>query len=425
MPSANRVVVTGLGMVSPLGNGRHENWRRLVAGEIATRPIRQFDARGWPVSIACEVDSFAMNPQALSRLGSTKLTRVQQFALQASFEALDDGAWRHEDTKNLGVIMGHGVGAIKPQNILDHLAKFDLNPEFKGLTPYLLELGEAPHLLRQNHPNQLTTMIAEQSGFRAFATSISTACAGGAQAIGHAARLIRAGRADAVLAGGADSLAGELLFAGFCLLGVLSKSTEPQQASRPFDRARDGLVASEGAAILLLESLDSAQKRGAKIYAEVLGYGESENAYRLTDLPEDGRGAAVAMRRALADTELGYVDCINAHGTSTEQNDRVEAVAIEDVFYQHGHRPAVTANKSQLGHLVAASGAIEAAISILTIKEQCIPAIKNLQQTDCAQRYPIDFVKDQPRATRVRQVLSNSFGFGGTNASLLFSEFKT
>jgi len=424
MPSAavqqkRRVVVTGIGMVTPLGQNSSETWQGLLDGAQAAKEISQFDASGWPVSIACEVNDFQLNPNACR--DETLVNRPNAFGMQAAFEAMQDAGLEQGgyQPERLGIAMGAGIGAIKPDEVLNLLPAFPFATTLAEIARQTQERWPDPTLLERNHPATLSSLLAKRWQAAAFQNTVTTACAASAQAIGYGFKRVQRGQCDYVLAGGADSLAGVLLHAGFCMLGVLSRK-DAAVASRPFDQDRDGFVASEGAAVLLLEDFAHAKARGSKIYAEILGYGESENAYRITDLPEHGEGAVLAMKKALASASLhpGEVAMINAHGTSTEQNDRVEALAIEKVFYDCGASPVVTANKSALGHCVAASGAVEAASTCLSVYDQLVPPIVNFNQSDCSAK--IDFVRQKTRPMLIEAAISNSFGFGGTNACLAF-----
>lgn len=402
-----RVVVTGMGQISPLGSTLDALWRGLQQNRTFARRIQHFDAKGWPVALACEVEETFDGQH-----------RISAMARWASSQAIEQAGIDRPPSYG-GVFMGHGLGVIRPIDILRHIKGYDIASDWQDLGSFLERQDR--FLLKEHAPRELTLEIAEKYGWLARAKSFLTACAGGAQAIGHAYEHILNGDLDVALSGGADSLAGEFLFAGFTMLGVLSTIKEPHLSCRPFDRQRSGLVASEGAAFLVLEELEHARRRKAKILAEVIGYGESENAYRLTDLPEDGHGAQSAMREALADIPLQMVGCVNAHGTGTEQNDRIEALAIEEVFATAGCKPWITANKSQLGHLVAASGAIEAICSVLSIQHQAVPPIANLEESNTSRK--LRFVRGRSQSLDAPVVISNSFGFGGSNACLAFRDY--
>lgn len=414
-----RVAVTGIGIVSPLGNTREQAWQRLIAGESGAAYIRQFDATGWPVRIACEVKGFkTTDPEFVA--DKTPRNRPAEFGLQAAWEAMtDSGLAGKTRSDRLAVFIGAGNDAISPQQIVDMLRGYVFNDNLKGLAAFLTQ-HSPDALMRANEPGLLAALLSKRWQAGAGHTTIETACAAGAQSIGHGFRAIVDGDADYVLSCGADSLAGELLFAGFCLLGVLSsKNINPVAASRPFDAERDGFVAGEGAASLVLEEWEHAKKRGAKIYAEVVGFGESANAYRVTDLPETGYGAVQSMRAALKSASLDPedIDYINAHGTATIQNDVVEARAIREVFMREGHAPAVSSTKSATGHLIAAAGSIECAFTALAVHDGVMPPTLNFAKTDCGHDLKVIGAKAEKAA--ITYAMSNSFGFGGTNATLI------
>lgn len=416
-----KVVVTGIGMVTPLGNNSQETWARVRAGESGAGKITSFDANGWPVNIGCEVKNFELDSDAFLKEDHCYLNRATEFGLQAGYEAMKDANLDDIDSARLGVCVGTGIGIVRPSDMLNLIRFYEFGSNFVGITAYMEK--NPPHCSEviRNHPATLAHVLARKWKAKSFCTTLSTACTASAQAIGYGLREIRHGNADIALVGGADSLAGELLHAGFCMLGVLSKyEGDPAEASRPFDQSRDGLVISEGGAMLVLESYEHANRRGARIYGELVGYGESENAYRITDLPEDGRGAILAMSLALKDAMLTPtdIDYINAHGTSTEQNDRVEAIAIEKLFYNQNASPWISSTKSETGHLVAAAGAVEAALTVLSVHDQVLPPTRNLK--DPIFDRIIRYVRGNEMPTNVRYGLSNSFGFGGTNATLVF-----
>jgi len=424
LSTAPNVCITGVGLVTPAGTSRSDTWKNVLAGKSMAGHIAQFDAKGWPVNIGCEVKNFHLNESSILEQHARLLTRPSEFGAEAAYEAMiDSNIANHIDPSRLGTIMGTGIGVIKPLDILSMLNGHDLRRGLNAIAQQLEKKKPNRDFLMMNHPSTLSRIISSRWNCQGLSTTTSTACAAGAQAIGYGYRAIREGRLDAAIVGGADSLSGELLHAGFCLLGVLSSQVDtPQTASKPYDKQRDGFVASEGAGVLILEREDFAKARGAKIYATLSGYGESENAYRMTDLPEDARGAINSMRFALRDADMSIdaITYINGHGTSTEQNDRVEIKAIEEIFYQNGAKPFVGSTKSMLGHGIAAAGAIEAALCCLSVKEQKIPPNINLDDPIGHDR--IRYASTTTIETPVKAVLSNSFGFGGTNATLILKE---
>lgn len=405
-----RVVITGIGIVSPLGKSREETWRRVLAGEGAAQAISRFDARTWPVKFMCEVQDFHMRPEATDATWSAFLNRPSSFGMEAALEAIQDSKIEGRyDPDRMGVSVGASIGGIAPMTLGRMIGDGDSG-----------ETSDEGQALLRNHPGTLAALLAARWNARGPTSTIHTACASSGQSLGQAFLQIRRGEADVMIAGGADSLAGEFLLAGFCLLGALSRRNEnPGAASRPFDKDRDGFVAGEGAAMLVLEELSHAKARGAPIYAEFAGYGETEAAYRITDMPEDGRGIVEAMEYAVQDggLQLSDVHYINAHGTSTQLNDRVEAHAVRKVFGARGHHPMVSSTKSEIGHLISAAGAMEAAFSALAVARDLVPPTRNLFHSDCGDG--VDLVARTMRQQPVFAALSNSIGFGGSNSVVM------
>lgn len=420
-----KVVITGIGLVSPLGNTREETWRRVLAAESGARSITQFRAETWPTTFACEVSGFKMSAKTIDPAVRVYLNRPSEFGVEAAYEAmLDSGIDGTIDPERFGISIGAGIGAISPHGLAKMLAGMDVTEGLPDLSS-TIEKSSDTFIVLKNHPGTLAALLSAR--WQAFGptTTIHTACASSGQSLGQAYLQIRRGEADVMLAGGADSLAGELLLAGFCLLGALStRNNDPAGASRPFDKDRDGFVASEGAAMLILEEKERALARGAKIYAEFSGYGETESAYRITDLPEDGRGIVEAMELAVKDSGLGHSDItyVNAHGTSTALNDRVEALAVRRVFGARGIKPMVSSTKSEVGHLISAAGAMEAAFIALSIRDGKVPPTRNLINTDCGD--DLDFVAGEMRERPVFAAMSNSVGFGGSNSVVIFKRHE-
>lgn len=415
-----RVCITGIGIVSPLGNNRETTWKRVLAGESGAGPITQFHAKTWPTTFACEVSQFTLSPEALAVAQHPYLNRPSEFGVQAALEAMRDSGLDQSlqgyEAERFGVSIGASIGAISPHQLALMLKGMDVKEGLPDLSSKV-EQAQANNIVLKNHPGTLAALLGARWHAFGPVTTIHTACASSGQSLGQAYLQIQRGEADVMLAGGADSLAGELLLAGFCLLGALSRrNDDPKAASRPFDKQRDGFVASEGAAMLILEEREHAKARGAKIYAEFAGYGETESAYRITDLPENGRGIVEAMSLAVKDAQLALDDIhyINAHGTSTELNDRVEALAVRRLFGARGIKPMVSSTKSETGHLISAAGAMEAAFTTLCVYEGKVPPTRNLDNTDCGD--DIDFVANEMRASPVFAALSNSIGFGGSNS---------
>ena len=405
------MVVTGIGLVSPLGIGTEATWAGLVAGKSGAGPITRFDAGAFSCRIACEVEEFDALDY-IDRREARKMDRFIHFALAASQFAFDDAGFETPvaEPERFGVIVGSGIGGFgtierEHERLLEHGPR-RISPFFVPAMVVNLAAGQVSIRFGVKGPN----------------TAPATACSAGAHAIGDAFRLIRGGYADAMIAGGAEATITPLGIGGFAALRALStRNDDPLTASRPFDRDRDGFVVGEGAGILILEERERALSRGVSPYAEVLGYGMSGDAFHITAPAEDGGGAVRVMRAALDDAGLppGEVDAVNAHGTSTPLNDRIETAAIRRVFGEHADRLAVSSTKSMTGHLLGGAGGLEAGISCLTLRRRRIPPTINYgtPDPDC----DLDIVPNESREAEVSRILSNSFGFGGTNASLLFS----
>ena len=409
-PLDRRVVVTGLGMVTPLGNDAADNWHGLLAGRSGIRAISRFDAASLPVRIAGEVRGF--DPAAyIEKKDLKRMDLFAHYAVAAAHMAVEDAQLRIDPAmaERVGVLVGVGMGGIA--TIEENLRVF-FESGIKKVTPFFI-----PRLIANMAPGQ----IAMRVGAKGTNYAITSACASGGHAIGEAYRSIRLGLQDAMLAGGAEAPVTPMGVGGFAVMRALStRNEEPERASRPFDRERDGFVVGEGAAILVLESLDAAAGRGARIYAEIVGYGANADAYHITTPSPEGEGAARCMRLALADAELNPVDVdyINAHGTSTPYNDANETQAIKNVFGEHAARLAVSSTKSMTGHALGAAGAIEAAYTVLSLHHGVVPPTVNYEVPD--PECDLDYVPNEARRMPVRAALSNSFGFGGTNACLAF-----
>jgi 3-oxoacyl-[acyl-carrier-protein] synthase II len=424
-----RVVITGMGAVTPVGHSVAALYDAQIHGRSGIDRIRNFDARKFPTTFAAEVKDFDLS-RFLPDASRYRLSGVNtRFALAAAAQALADANGMSAiDRTRFGIYLGNGEGqsefdqliaiigasafpdrpAVEPSKFFE-LALERLNPERE----YELEMHTtAGH-------------VAEQFELLGPNFSCLTACAASSQAIGEATELIRHGDADLMLAGGAHSMIHPFGVTGFNRLTALSTRNEaPQKASRPFDLNRDGFVLGEGSGMVVLEELEHARRRGAAIYAEIGGYGSTADAYRTTDSPPDGHGAIAAIRWALQDSGLAISDIgyINAHGTSTEVNDRVETLAIKQVFGERARHVPVSSNKSMMGHLIAAAGAVELIISVMTIRRGVIPPTINYETPDPV--CDLDYVPNTAREQRVDHVLSNSFGFGGQNVSLIVSRFK-
>jgi 3-oxoacyl-[acyl-carrier-protein] synthase II len=418
-----RVAITGVGMVTPLGNDVASTWASLLAGRTGTAGISLFDASGFPVRIGAEVKGFDPRQVIQDRKLLKFANRSHTFALVAAEEAMRDADIQPTAATALrwGCAVGSGMMGVEFAQFaeLHRLCATDgeLHPDL------LLGDGLAadPVAFCRSQPNAGLSLLLRRFGIRGYATAVHTACASGGQALGTAMKLIRRGTVDCVLAGGFDSMLNPVGLAGFCLLAALSPDNEtPERASRPFDATRNGFVLGEGAAFLVLEEWEAAHRRGARIYAELAGDGNSLSSYRITDSHPSGDGPIQAMGQALADAgaELHQVDYVNAHGTSTLMNDRSECAAIRMVFGPHALKIAVSSTKSLMGHLIAAAGAVEGAICALAIHHGIAPINANLVQVD--PECDLDIVRGQSRPRRIGIAISNSFGFGGSNSCVVF-----
>lgn len=414
-----RVVITGIGMVCPLGNNVNDSWYNIIQGLSAADYITHFDASTWTTKFACEVKNFNFITQRLKPNYLNLLSRPLKFVISATDEAIQDASLNQDILQNCGISMGVGIGDVYTKDIVSLLKDINLNKGIEDL-PRQFESANDLWFVIKNHPGFISIMMSKIYQCFGPINTIHTACTSSAHAITLAYDQIKRGEAKIMIAGGTDSLAQELYIAGFCLLGALSKRNDnPKEASRPFDKDRDGFVASEGAAVLVLEEMTHAQARGANIYAEMLGYGSSANAYRITDIPEDAASIIFCMESAIKNSDIDFMEVgyINAHGTSTPLNDKIEAYAISRVFGKRGYNPYVSSTKSQIGHLISAAGAIEACVCVLSLKHEVLPPSINLYQTDCE---PLNYVANKHINKKVDVVISNSFGFGGSNVSLVF-----
>jgi len=425
-----RVVITGFGWVTPLGHDIETVWQRLLSGDSGIAPITIFDARTYPTQFAAEVKDFDLRRFLGPRYEQHKTaSRQARFALGAA-----EMAWAHAglngtggvDPEMVGVYLGVGEGPIDFENFM-RAAIAGWNPQQRSLDA--VRWAEVAHerldAVREfeQDPNCAAGHIAYRFNAQGPNFNTLTACAASTQAIGEATCLIRRGDADIMISGGAHSMIHPLGMTGFNRLTALStRNDSPATASRPFDRTRDGFVLGEGSGILILEELESARRRGAKIHAEIIGYGSTADAFRVTDMHEEGRGPAAAMRAAIADAGVtpGDVDYINAHGTSTEENDKIESLAIQRVFGEQALKTPVSSVKSMFGHLIAGAGAVELITCVLAIRDGIIPPTTNYRNPD--RNCPLDYVPNQPRPAALKICLSNSFGFGGQNDTLIIRE---
>ncbi len=408
-----RVVVTGLGMITPLGIGVQKSWENLIAGKSGIRRITQFDASAFPTQIAGEVEGF--NPEDyIEPKEIKKMDRFIHFAIAAAQMAMDDSGLKitEANAERTGVIVGSGIGGL---NSIEYYHNVYLQKGPRRITPFFI-----PMLV----VNLASGQISIRFGAKGPNSAVVTACATGSHAIGDAFKIIQRDDADIMIAGGSESVITPLAIGGFNAMKALStRNNEPEKASRPFDIDRDGFVMGEGAGIIILESLESALNRGAHIYAEIAGYGMSSDAYHITAPSPTGEGAVRCMRMAIKDAgvEPSDVNYINAHGTSTKYGDEIETNAIKTLFGEHAYKIPVSSTKSMTGHLLGAAGGVESVISILCINKSIIPPTINLTNPD--PECDLDYVPNTARKTNVNCCLSNSFGFGGTNACLLFKKY--
>jgi len=417
-----RVAITGLGLVTPAGNDVETTWETLLRARSRISTISRFDASGFPVRIAAEVKGFddaAAGDRKLLKFAN----RSHRFALAAADQAIRDaGIQPTEETgRRWSCAVGTGMMGMEFSDLVALHRHSAATGELDAHRLLDDEVALDPMVFCRSAAPAGMSLLLRRYGIRGYATSVHTACASGGQALGTAMKLIRRGKADWVLAGGFDSMITPIGLSGFCLLNAVSPDNDtPERASRPFDITRNGFVLGEGAGFLVLEEWESARRRGARIYAELAGDGNSLSSYRITDSPPNGDGPIQSMRQALADAgaPLDDVDYMNAHGTSTPMNDRSECAAIRAVFGAKTQQVAVSSTKSVMGHLIAAAGAVEAAVCALAIRSGVLPVNANLKEVDpdC----DLDIVRGDPRRRRVRVAMSNSFGFGGSNSCLVF-----
>ncbi len=414
LKGGRRVVVTGIGIVSPLGIGLEQNWSNLMAGKSGIGPITHFDAASYATKIAGEVRDY--HPEEfIPKKELRKMDPFLRLALGASRLAFEDGKLTiaPEIADRAGVFIGCGLGGLTTIEEY-HKVLLDFGP--KKMSPFFI-----PMLIGNMAPG----LISIYHGAKGPNLAVQTACAAGTHAVGQSFHMIRYGMADIMITGGVESTVTPLAVSGFNAMRALStRNDEPEKASRPFDRDRDGFVLGEGASVLILEEMDMALERGAKIYAEVIGFGASGDAFHMAAPAPDGEGAVRCMRNALADAQVKpeEVEYINAHGTSTDLNDKYETQAIKTVFGEHAWKIAVSSTKSMTGHLLGAAGGLEAAYTSLVLERQWIPPTINYENPDpdC----DLDYVPNKGREARMEVALSNSFGFGGTNGTLVFRKWS-
>ncbi|HXN49427.1 MAG TPA: beta-ketoacyl-ACP synthase II [Bryobacteraceae bacterium] len=411
---SRRVVVTGIGLVSPLGVGTEETWEGVRCSRCGIGPITSFDATAFTTRIAGEVKGF--DPERfIERKEIKKMGRFMQYAIAAADFALSSSGLKvdPDNAERVGVYIGSGIGGFE---VIEREFENLLRGGPKRISPFFIPATIV---------NLASGYVSIRAGAKGPNSATATACTTSAHAIGDSFRLIQRGDADAMICGGAEATITRLGIGGFAAMRALStRNDEPQRASRPWDKGRDGFVVGEGSGILILEELDLAKQRGAPILAEVVGYGMSGDAYHITAPPEDGDGAFRVMRLGLKDAGIApeQIDYINAHGTSTDVGDRVETVAIKRCFGEHAYKLAVSSTKSMTGHLLGGAGGLEAGLTVLAIRDQLAPPTINYEvpDHDC----DLDYVPNHPRPLKIDYALSNSFGFGGTNGCLIFKRYQ-
>ena len=409
-----RVVVTGLGLVTPVGLNVKDSWEALKSGVSGIDLITHFDAKDLPVRIAGEVKGF--DPSLyIEQKEIKKMDRFIHLAMGASTEAIIDSQLKIDESiaDQVGVSIGAGIGGL---STIEHYHKILLEKGYRRITPFFI-----PMLII----NLASGNVSIKFGAKGPNTCAVTACSTGTHSIGDAYRIIQRGEAIAMIAGGTESCITPLGVSGFAVMKALStRNEEPQRASRPFDINRDGFVMGEGAGIVILEELEFAKSRGARIYAELIGYGMSADAYHLTSPSPDGRGAVMCMKKALNDAKIApeKISYINAHGTSTKYGDEIETKAIKEVFGNHAKELVISSTKSMTGHLLGAAGGLEAVISVLSVFHNIIPPTINIDEPD--PECDLDYAPYTFRELDVEYAMSNSFGFGGTNGCLIFSKYR-
>ncbi|MCX7337971.1 MAG: beta-ketoacyl-ACP synthase II [Alphaproteobacteria bacterium] len=420
MHHERRVVVTGIGAVTPLADGAEPSWKRLIAGESGIRAITSFDVSDMPAKIGGQVPSLGDNPvdgfsadKYLPLKEQRKMDLFILYGISAAIQAVEDSGWMPTDDESLestGVMIGSGIGGIE---------------EIYRTTQTLINQGVrrvSPFFIPASLINLASGHVSIKYGFKGPNHSVVTACATGSHAIGDASRIIKFGDADVMIAGGTEAAVGRISMSGFCAARALSTSfnDNPTIASRPWDKDRDGFVMGDGAGVVVLEEYEHAKRRGAKIYGEIIGYGMSGDAHHITAPAEDGSGAFRAMRASLKNAKISSdeIDYINAHGTSTPIGDAIEIKTVKRLFGDHAYKLAMSSTKSSIGHLLGATGAVEAIFSLLAMRDGILPPTLNLDNP--SEGFDLNLVAHKAQERNITTLMSNSFGFGGTNASLIF-----
>ncbi|ASK60806.1 beta-ketoacyl-[acyl-carrier-protein] synthase II [Virgibacillus phasianinus] len=410
---ARRVVITGLGAISPVGKDVPSMWNNIVEGNSGIDTVTRVNKDDFPATVAAEIKDF--DPSLyMEKKDARKMDRFTQYAVAASKMAVEDAKLDINDqiANRVGVWIGSGIGGMDTYE--DQHNKF-LSRGYKRVSPFFV-----PMLI----PDMAAGQVSIQLGAKGINSCTVTACASGANSIGDAFKVIQRGGADYMITGGTEAPITNMAFAGFSSMKALSYNPDPKTASRPFDKNRDGFVMGEGAGILILESLESALERGAHIYGEIIGYGSTGDAYHITAPAQGGEGAARAMQQAINDAGIDgtEVDYINAHGTSTDLNDKFETMAIKEVFGDHAYKVAISSTKSMTGHLLGAAGGIESVIAVKSITDSIVPPTTNYETPD--EECDLDYVPNEARKKDVNVVMSNSLGFGGHNAALIFKKYN-
>jgi len=406
-----RVVITGIGAVTPLGNTAEETWGNIKAGKSGVGPLTRIDVEKFPAKVAAEVKDFDIE-QYVEKKEARKMDRFTHYALASSIMAVKDANLEinENNADRIGVWIGSGIGGMETYE--NQFMTFQ-ERGVRRVSPFFV-----PMMI----PNMASGQVSIYLGAKGINSCSVTACASGTNSIGDAFKVIQRGDADAMITGGAEAPIVNMAVAGFCASTALSLNPDPSTASRPFDASRDGFVIAEGAGILVLEEYEFAKARGAKIYAEIIGYGATGDAYHITAPAPNGEGAARAIKQAIEDGEIdpSLVGYINAHGTSTQYNDLFETMAVKSVFGEHAYNLAMSSTKSMTGHLLGAAGGVEAIFTALALKEGILPPTINLTTPD--PECDLDYVPGEAREASIEYAMSNSLGFGGHNASLLFKK---
>lgn len=413
MMTKRRVVVTGVGAVTPLGNDAETTWKNVIDGVSGVGILTRLNPDEYPAKVVAEVKDFNVE-EFIDKKDARKMDRFTHYAVAASLMAVKDSGLEINDANShrVGVWIGSGIGGMET---FENQFETFLNKGYRRVSPFFV-----PMMI----PDMATGQVSITLGARGFNSCTVTACATGTNSIGDAFKVIQRGDADAMVTGGSEAPISRMAMAGFCANKALSTNPDPKSASRPFDANRDGFVMGEGAGIIVLEELEHALARGAKIYAEIVGYGATGDAYHITAPAPGGEGGARAMKMALDDAGLKPEDIayINAHGTSTDYNDKFETLAIKEVFGDHAYQLAVSSTKSMTGHLLGAAGGIEAIFTVLALKNSVLPPTINYETPD--PECDLDYIPNKARNQEIKAAISNSLGFGGHNATIAFTKYE-